>query len=62
MVVQVKEPLDIIHEIVEDDTIKASHKILYQEVNIISKKAECLSPGRIMRHDVNSPRRQTSDL
>jgi hypothetical protein len=36
---QVEKPLDIIHEIVEDDTIKASHKILRQGVNIISEKA-----------------------
>jgi hypothetical protein len=29
---QVEKPLDIIHEIVEDDAIKASHKILRQGV------------------------------
>jgi len=36
---QIEKPLDIIHEIIEDNPIKASHKILHQGVNIISETA-----------------------
>ena len=49
---QVEKPLDIIHEIIEDDAIKASHKILHQ-VNIISEKA-----GMSPTWKDNAPRRE----
>ena len=60
---QIEKPLDIIHEIVEDDAIKGSHKILRQGVNIsYPRRLECLPPEMIMRRDVNSPKSQTGDL
>jgi len=29
---QIEKPLDIIHEIVEDNTVKTSHEILQQQI------------------------------
>ena len=50
---QVEKPLDVIHEIVKDDPIKASHEILRQGVkNDIFEKA-----GMSLTWKDNAPRR-----
>jgi hypothetical protein len=51
--VQVEKPLDVIHKIVEDNAIEASHKILRQGVNNISE-----TDGMSPTWKDNAPRRE----